>query len=87
VFPEWVDFDANGYRMLTMRGLEPLVVESIRVLKTENDDLRKRVRLLETSRESTRAGLGNGFVGASLGLAIAAALVALRRREQGVGSR
>jgi hypothetical protein len=37
VFPEWVDEDAEGYKYVTVRGLEALVVEALRELKTEKD--------------------------------------------------
>ena len=30
IFPEWVDTDENGYKMLSIRGFEALTVESIR---------------------------------------------------------
>ncbi len=40
IFPEWVGTDADGYKTLTYRGFEALVVEGLRELKLENDQLR-----------------------------------------------
>ena len=47
VMPEWVGVDGNGFKTLNLTGMEPMVVESIRELKIENDDLRAK---LETSQ-------------------------------------
>ncbi len=52
VFPEWVEFDDDGYRMLTIRGFEALTVEAVRELRQEKDEeiaeLKARVELLES---------------------------------------
>ncbi len=48
VFPEWVTKDAEGYRELTMRGFEALVVEALRDLNNELDDLRSQVAALKS---------------------------------------
>ncbi|MBU0640199.1 MAG: tail fiber domain-containing protein [Planctomycetes bacterium] len=58
VFPEWVEEDENGYKYVTVRGLEALVVEALRelrlekdaqvqALRAENDELRGRLAALE----------------------------------------
>lgn len=54
VFPEWVDMDPDGFKALTIRGFEALVVEALRELNTEieklqakNADLEKRIVALE----------------------------------------
>jgi hypothetical protein len=44
VFPEWVEEGSDGYKILSIRGFEALVVEAFR-------DLNARVSALETSRE------------------------------------
>jgi hypothetical protein len=47
VFPEWIDTDPSGYKNLTVRGFEALVVEAFKQLKAENDDLRARIEAIE----------------------------------------
>ena len=37
MLPEWVGVDAKGFKTLNTTGIEPLVIESIRTLKGEND--------------------------------------------------
>jgi hypothetical protein len=48
VFPEWVSEDPAGYRELTVRGFEASVIEALRELKTEVEDLKTRLDNLET---------------------------------------
>jgi hypothetical protein len=91
LFPSWVKKDGytapNGqkYRTLELRQIEALEVESIRALKAENDDLRKRLEALENGRS---AGVSMpGFNGAGLGiagLAMAGAIVFVGRRKKDV---
>jgi hypothetical protein len=40
VFPQWVDEGADGYKRLTFRGFEGLMVEALRELHNENGELR-----------------------------------------------
>ncbi len=49
VFPEWVTKDRDGYRELTLRGFEALVIEALRELKTELEELKSN---LTTSKPS-----------------------------------
>jgi hypothetical protein len=84
VFPDWVGTDAKGMKTLNTRGLEPMLVESLRTLKIQNDALRaqsskleERVRALEAGRSVSSSGLGRqvGFAG----LALMVGLLALSR--------
>ena len=43
VFPEWVTPDSEGYKELTIRGFEALVIEALRELKNEVDQTKKRL--------------------------------------------
>jgi hypothetical protein len=47
VFPEWISEDAQGYKILTMRGFEALMVEALRELKAESNQLREANKKLE----------------------------------------
>src|SRR6202021_1108674 len=81
VFPMWVREDNKGIKKLTIPPMQiaALEVESIRTLKTENDQLRARMQKMEddlnslkNGRDPVTAGVGVGrgtlcFVG--LGLA------------------
>jgi hypothetical protein len=56
VFPEWVDTDQNGYKILTIRGFEALSVEAFKelaaaneTLNAKNNELEGRIRDLEVS--------------------------------------
>jgi hypothetical protein len=44
VFPEWIDADSKGYKSMTVRGFEALVVEAFKELKAELEDLRAILR-------------------------------------------
>ena len=48
VFPEWLSIDSEGYKQLTVRGFEALVVEALRTLKAENDYIKVQNQALET---------------------------------------
>ncbi len=52
VFPQWVGSDDNGFRTLSVRGFEALIVESIREIKAKSDQLSCQLSEL-------RANLGN----------------------------
>ena len=54
VFPEWVSEDSEGYKELTLRGFEGLVIEALRELKTEVDDLKTRLYQLETQKPKAK---------------------------------
>ncbi|HET6646245.1 MAG TPA: tail fiber domain-containing protein [Pyrinomonadaceae bacterium] len=54
VFPEWVSKDSQGYSELTLRGFEALVIEALRELKLEVDDLKTRLQNLEQPKRATR---------------------------------
>jgi len=79
------DLDQAYYgRPLDTRQIEALEVESIRTLKTENDDLRKHVKALEDGHPIP-ASTGFNFGGANVGLLGLAAAIAYSaaRRKQG----
>jgi len=72
---------------LNTRGLEPMLVESLRTLKTENDTLRaesskleERVKALEARRGGSAAALGSPFGIVGLGLMAGAFALSRRRR-------
>ncbi|HEX2741097.1 MAG TPA: tail fiber domain-containing protein [Rubrobacter sp.] len=55
VFPEWVDTDQNGYKMLTIRGFEALTVEALKELVAENKTLQAKNTELEGRIEELEA--------------------------------
>jgi len=81
VIPEWVGVDGKGFKTLNLTGMEPMVVESLRTLKAENDELRDRVKALEAGSRPRTAGLGEGGVGVGLGLLLALGAYAVSRRR------
>jgi hypothetical protein len=87
VFPQWVTVDPKGYKAINTKGVEPLLVESVRVLHADNDALRVRVsgleerlKQLEGGKKMIVSGLGDGSTGLGL-VAMAAAIVISRRRR------
>jgi len=54
VFPEWVTSDREGYRELTLRGFEALVIEALRELKSEIEDLKSNVASSKPSATKPR---------------------------------
>jgi hypothetical protein len=70
VFPEWVDTDPSGYKILTVRGFEALTIEAFRELKSENEtlklkneELEDRIKVLELPiSERQPSGSRNGAV-------------------------
>jgi hypothetical protein len=90
VFPSWVTEDKAGMkRISTMRGFEALEVESIRVLKAENDkqkaqieDLQEHMKAMENGTP-IKAGSGFNFGSSNVGMfAIAGGLVFLGLRRK-----
>lgn len=79
VFPEWVSTDKEGYLAISTTGLDSLEVESIRQLKNENDDLRKRIEALEAGRRPIVSS--SAAWGWMAGLALAGAVVIGSRRK------
>jgi hypothetical protein len=61
-----------------------MLVDSVRTLKIENDELRGRVNLLEIGRRPMISGIGEGGIG--LGLAALAVAVVVGRRKLGSDS-
>jgi hypothetical protein len=59
VFPQWVSETPEGVKVINIdqRTLLGIVVESFRTLKTENDDLKARVSVLENGGHPPAAGL------------------------------
>jgi len=93
ILPEWVSVDArSGFKTINTRGLEAMLVESLRTLKKENDALRERsskledrVKALESGHRLSTAtldgtGLAIGGI-AALGLMPLGLVVASRRRK------
>jgi hypothetical protein len=84
VFPEWVGVDNKGFKTLNLTGLEPMLVESLRALKTENDALAVRVKKLEANQRPVGAGFGEGAFGLAVLGAMIGGLVISRRRVRSV---
>jgi hypothetical protein len=87
-FPGWVKEDGyvakdgTKYRTLELRQIEALEVESIRMLKLQNDVLMERVHDLESGVRPRVSGIDLNGVGFGVGgLAIAGAIVFTRRRR------
>jgi hypothetical protein len=82
VLPEWVGVDKAGFKTINMTGIEPMLVESIRELKTENDALKARIEALEVGRRPALSMFGgNGMLGLGM-IAVAGAVVVSRRKRQ-----
>jgi hypothetical protein len=47
VFPDWVGLDSEGFKTLTIRGFEALVVEALKELKAENERLNSQLKQLQ----------------------------------------
>ena len=52
VFPEMVSGDEGGFKRVNYGELPYLMLQAIRELKAENDDLRERIQRLEKSSAS-----------------------------------
>lgn len=68
VLPEWISTDPRGYKNLTVRGFEALVVEAFKELKaenetwmTKNEELEDRIRILESNISEPQAFPHHGF--------------------------
>jgi len=53
-FPEWVSTDPEGYKELTIRGFEALTIEALRELKTDVEDLKKRLDKIDAGSPRQR---------------------------------
>jgi hypothetical protein len=54
VFPQWVGSDDNGFRTLSVRGFEALIVESIREIKAKSDQLSSQLSELRATLRNQR---------------------------------
>jgi hypothetical protein len=82
IFPTWVKENDEGIKQITsMRGFEAMLVESVRTLKGENDQLKSRLDRLEDGTNPSQAGFtfGNGGWGFA-GLAFGTLLVSKRKK-------
>ena len=43
VFPEWIGTDTEGFKFITVRGFEALVIEALRELKSDFEVLKKQL--------------------------------------------
>jgi hypothetical protein len=89
VIPEWVGVDAKGFKTLNLSGLEAMLVESLRTLKSENDALRTqtskledRVKVLESKTGISQAGLGGTELTLFEIVAVAGGAYLLIRRQR-----
>ena len=82
VKPEWVGVDDQGFKTLDTTKLQVMLVDSVRTLKFQNDELRERMRFLEASRRPTVtvSGIGEGGIGLGL-LAVAGAIFVTRSKR------
>jgi hypothetical protein len=58
VLPQWVDTDPSGYKILTTRGFDSLVVEALKELKADNETLRAHNDELRSQIDKLRSQLG-----------------------------
>ncbi len=81
VFPAWIHTKPDGFKTIGMQGIEAVMVESIRALKTENDRLQARLDRLEHQRSLAKATLSDPL---ALGVLLLAAIALLwaRRRDR-----
>jgi hypothetical protein len=80
VKPEWVGVNDDGFKTINMSHLPVMLVDGVRALKIENDDLRERVKALESGRRPMISGIGEGGIGLGL-LAVAGGVVVSRRKR------
>ena len=85
VFPEWIGVEpSDGMKTVEVnpRQMLGLTVEAFRTLKTENDDLRERVKSLEDGRRPMMSGFGEGWIGVGLLGVAGALLISGRKRSE-----
>jgi hypothetical protein len=58
VLPEWVDTHPSGYKILTARGFEALVIEALKELKADNEILKAHNDELRSELDELRGQLG-----------------------------
>src|SRR5262249_302400 len=83
-FPKWVGEDDKGFKYVSVPPIQlpALEGESIRTLKQENDELRKRIEALEGGHRPIASNLGaTGFGLGFAGLAVAGAVFVSRRKK------
>jgi hypothetical protein len=89
VLPDWVSVDPDGLKRISIpgRGLEALLVESIRELKVQNDSLRDRVQALERMRNPVDTKFSSSIgAGVALGFLPVGMVAMLRRKRRLQGS-
>lgn len=79
VIPDWVWEAEDGYKRVTIRGFEAMAVESLRELKSANDELRSRLAALENAPATSV--MTSSMTWPLLGLGGLGIFAALRRRS------
>jgi hypothetical protein len=51
VIPEWIKTNLDGYKQIEPIGVDALLIEAIKELKAENEDLRERILKLERGKQ------------------------------------
>ncbi|MCI0406910.1 MAG: tail fiber domain-containing protein, partial [candidate division Zixibacteria bacterium] len=54
VIPEWIKTDPDGYKRLEPIGVDALLIEAIKELKAENEELRNRISELEKAKPQAK---------------------------------
>ncbi len=54
VIPEWIKTDPDGYKRIEPIGVDALLIEAIKELKVENDELKNRIFKLEQTRPQAK---------------------------------
>lgn len=60
VFPDWVEIGPNGYKRVTVRGLEALVVEALREQQAQINEKDRELRHLAQRLEALEKTIGKG---------------------------
>ena len=82
VMPEWVSTNDKGDQQINMDSLVPMLVDSVKTLKTENDDLKSHLSAIENSRKIVLAGNAWGFGIGGLGIGLAMVISRRKRDDQ-----
>jgi len=77
--PTWVSTDAEGFKTINRDALPMLLVDSIKTLRAQNDELRGRVASLEAARHPLSQNFG--MMGGLGMLVVGGAFMAGRRRN------
>lgn len=82
VMPDWVSTNDQGYKTIDTAGIVPMLVDSVKTLKQQNDDLRGELDSMKRDRRVVVAGNAWGFAIGGLALGLGLVVTQWKKKDE-----